>query len=469
MKLQRNPTATRSRFIGQLLAAGVVIVTLLPAAQGTGRTPDSSPHLTLSDAVSRALREAPEAKIARLEADRAGDAASAAQSSYWPHASLGSQAGYSNRLDEKLEAVDGNGRVREYGLASLGSRTGWLNLYINQLLFDLSRWKNIKRTELEAEAARIVHAERREAISFQVLEAYANVLRRQRLLDLDRVHLRRAEWLDEQAEVLLRAGEALPSQREQVALHLDEARMAASIRNDELAKARTDLVLSMGGSDDDRFELVPDSLPTPGTPMTDSVVETRLQSSPELRVLELRAKMEELRAEAARAEAYPTLGLRGGYSHYGAKRFDNFDDELHVGVDFEVPLFSGFRIQHSVAGANKAAQIARLRYRSTLENKRTRIRDLSRQLAASRQRPELAQRKAKLADERLRIADLNLRAQKGSLDLSLAARAQSALEAEAAVEAEFEPVMLWAQLEQEAGLLSDTILGGAGATEPANP
>jgi hypothetical protein len=85
----------------------------------------------------------------------------------------------------------------------------------------------------------------------------------------------------------------------------------------------------------------------------------------------------------------------------------------------------------------------------------------------SQQRPELAQRRAKLADERLRIADLNLQAQKGSLDRALAARAESALEAQAAVEAEFERVMVWAQIEQEAGLLSDTIL--AGTTEPANP
>jgi outer membrane protein TolC len=468
MTQQRISTATRSRFAVPLLAAAAAVVVALPA-QGTAHTPENLSRLTLTDAVSKALREAPEAKISRLEADRAGDAASAAHSTYWPHATLGSQAGYSNRLDETLQAVDRKGRVREYGLASLGSHSGWLNFYIDQLLFDLSRWKNIKRTELAAEAARIAHAERREAISFQVLEGYADVLRLQRLLDLDREHVRQAEWLDAQAEVLLRAGRALPSQREQVAVHLDETRMATSIRNNELDKARTDLMLLMGGSDGDLFELVPGSLPTPLGPVADGAVEAEIENSPELRVLELRTKMEELSAEAKRAEAYPTLGLRGGYSHYGAKRFDNFEDELHVGVDFEVPIFTGFRIQHSIAGATKAAEIARLRYRSTLENKRTRIRDLARQLAASRQRPELALRKAKLADERLKIADLNLQAQKGSLDRALAARIESALEAEAAVEAEFERVLVWAQLRQEAGVLSDTILGGAGATEPANP
>lgn len=453
----------------QLVAVWSVVAVASPAARAVTHTPEPLPRLTLSEAVSRALREAPEAKIARLEADRADDAVSAAHSSYWPHASLGSQAGYSNRLDEKLEAVDGKGRVREYGLASLGSHAGWLNFYIDQLLFDLSRWRNIKRTELEAEAARIKQAERREAISLRVLKAYTDVLRLQKLLDVDRERIQQAEWLDEQAEALLRAGRVLPSEREQVVVHLDEARFDTSIRTSELANARTDLGLAMGGSEGERFELVPESLPAPVGPADDAAVETEIRNSPELRVLELRTKMEELRADATRAEAYPTLGLRGGYSHYGAKRFDNFEDELHVGVDLEVPLFTGFRIQHSVAGATKAAEISRLRYRSVLESKRTRVRDLVRQLDALRQRPDLARRKAKLADERLRIADLNLRARKGGLDRALAARAEKTLEAESAVEAQFERVILWAQLKQESGLLSETILGGAGTTGPAAP
>jgi outer membrane protein TolC len=469
MKLQRIPTFLGSCLTAPLVAAGIVIVVVLPPVPGNASTPAPLPRLTLSDAVAIALREAPAAKIARLEADQAADAVSAAHSYYWPHASLGSQAGYSTRLNDKLVAVDDKGRVREYGLASLGSRAGWLNFYIDQLLFDLSQWRNIQRTKLEAEAARIAQAQRRELISFQVLEGFTSVLRRQRLHEQSQERIRQAEWLDQQAEVLLRAGRTLPAQRELVALHLDETRIDASVRTNELASARTDLVLSMGGSHDHRFELVADSLPMPAAPMTDSIVDIDIRSSPELRVLELRTKMEELRAAATRAEAYPTLGLRGGYSHYGAKRFDNFEDELHVGVNFEVPLFSGFRIQSSVAGATKAVEIAQLRYQSTLESKRTRMRDLVRQLTVAQQRPELARRRANLANERLRIADLKLRAQKGSLARALAARAESALEADGAVEADFEQVIVWAQLKEEAGLLSETILGGAGVTEPAAP
>ena len=40
------------------------------------------------------------------------------------------------------------------GLATLGTDRGWLNVYVTQVLFDLKRWKLIKREELMAEAAK---------------------------------------------------------------------------------------------------------------------------------------------------------------------------------------------------------------------------------------------------------------------------------------------------------------------------
>ena len=46
--------------------------------------------------------------------------------------------------------------------------------------------------------------------------------------------------------------------------------------------------------------------------------------------------------QAARAGRLPKLKFVTGYSHYGIKRFDNYDDELWVGVDFSIPIFDGF-------------------------------------------------------------------------------------------------------------------------------
>jgi outer membrane protein TolC len=48
------------------------------------RAAAASPTLTLPDAVSRALHEGTDAKIARLEAEQADAAAGQARSVYWP-------------------------------------------------------------------------------------------------------------------------------------------------------------------------------------------------------------------------------------------------------------------------------------------------------------------------------------------------------------------------------------------------
>jgi outer membrane protein TolC len=418
-------------------------------------------HLTLPDAVTQALRDAPEAKIAQLEAGQADDALSAMQSAYWPRASISSDAGYSNRFNEKLKAVDGNGQLRRYNLATIGSKDGWFNFHVEQLLFDLSRWRNIKSAELEAEAARVAGLQRREVITFGVLERYVDVLRLEELLQLDQGRVRQGDWLDEQAAFMLKAGQCLPAEREQVALSGEEARLQAAMRTEELAHARARLRIAIGVPDteDVGVRLVRESLPVASDQAVDQAVEARVQASPEVRVLDIRRVMEETKASATRAEALPTLGAGAGYTHYGAKRLDNFVDEMSVGVRLRMPLFEGFRIQHAVAGATKAAEIARLRHRSLLETKRANVRELRRRLVASAQQPELARRRAHLAEERLRVADLNLRARRGNIDQSLAAREEVVRHGTEAVAVRFDRVILWATLQRETGELASTIVG----------
>jgi outer membrane protein TolC len=426
-------------------------------------------RLTLPEAVARALREAPEAKIAQLEAGRAGDDLATLQSAYWPQASISSDAGYSNRFTEKLKAVDENGRLRRYNLATIGSKDGWFNVHIEQLLFDLSHWRDIKRAELEAEAARVAELEQREAISFGVLERYVGVVRLEELFALEGARVRSDEWLDRQAALMLKAGYCLPAEREQVGLGLEEAKLQAALRAEELASARGELQLAIGSSDtaEAGVHLVRESIPAPAGEPGTAEVEQRVEISPDVRVLELRTMMEEAKASATRAEALPTLGAGAGYSHYGAKRLDNFEDEVSVGVRLRMPLFEGFRIQHAAAGAAKAAEIARLRHRSLLEAKRARVRELGRRLAASERRPALARRQAQLADERLRVTDLNLQARRSSLDASLAAREEAARSGRGAVDAHFDRIILWATLQREAGVLAATIVGEDGLADPS--
>jgi outer membrane protein TolC len=437
----------------------------LAASLALGReAPAATTGLTLAEAVTRALHEGREAKIAALETARADDAAGAARSVYWPHAAIESQAGWSNRQNDTLDAIDGQGVLKRYPLSTLGSNAAWLSVYIDQTVFDLSQWRGVERTELEAEAAAVAEAEQRDRIAFTVLERYLAVLRLEALAALDAQQLEGAEWLDRQAGLLFESGRAIAAEREQAELHLDEAQLRVANRRAELAEARAALATVIGESEPSAADLplAADSLPATDSVNGDSGDEEVLRGAPELRILDLRRRMEETSLAAARAERFPTLSVRGGYFHYGTKRFDSFEDELAVGVDLKVSVFNGFRTSNAIEGASKAAEAARLRYDAVRESKRVRVRELTRRLAALEQQQTLAERRAGIARDRQRLADLSLQAQRGSLAQTLASRADVARDASAAVEARMERVLVWATLQRETGRLAALLTGDGG-------
>jgi outer membrane protein TolC len=427
-------------------------------------------RLTLDEAVLQAFDHAPSARIARIATARAEDEISMTEGSYWPIVGASSQAGWSNRMDEKLEAVDGSGRVRKYPLSVLTSQEGWFNLFVRQLLFDLGKWRLIEQAEIEAEATRISEAQAREAIALDVLSRYADVLRAERLRDAQAETVKSADWLDGQAQLLLAAGRCLPAQRDEVGMYLERTRLDAALRQEEVTSGRDALVLAIGDSDLVAQALVLDStsFPSVNEEVDGEQAAGAVEQSAEIRILAARLHADEVRVSAARAERFPTVGVVAGYTHYGTNRYDSYVDEMHAGIDVKMPLFDGFRTAHSIAEASKDLEIARIRHQSMLDTKRTGVRKLARQLAAAQQRAKLAHRQELLSAERLKLADLNLRAQRGDLDAALAARAERNRDGQFAVDADFEAIQLWATLERETGRLARAIVGEP-ETEEAKP
>ncbi len=420
-----------------------------PVAPGEG--------LTLQQAVSAGLADGHSAQIARLEADRSTDSLGEERSAYLPRASITSNAGYNSRQNERLEAVDRSGRQREYGLSSLGSEDGWFNVYLDQLLLDLATWHRIERAELEAEATSLAEAQERELVAFDVLQRFTEVIRQERLVAAARARAVTSAGLDQQSALLLEAGRVRPADREQVALLLAEARLDAEERTLALSAARGALALAMGRGDGPAaYVLDASSLPEARDA---GVAEADVEASPEVRVLDLRRRVEEKGVAIARAGHLPTVAVRGGYSHYGVKRFDNYPDALQVGVNVDVPIFEGLRNHYAVDGASKAAEIARLRHRSRLDAKRARVRELSQRLASSLETGELASRRAAVSRERLRLAELNLRADRGTLDEALSALGDSVRDDRLAIDAALDRVLVWAELRREAGTLAQALVG----------
>jgi outer membrane protein TolC len=415
------------------------------------------------------LADGDAARIAELEAHQAQSGLGEERSAYLPQLFVTSGAGYSNRQQAKLRAVNGEGREKVYGLRSLGSSDGWVNVELEQLLFDLGSWHRIEQRALAAEAARIAAEQRRDVITRDVLAAYTKVLRLDQLRAVALERAGQARWLEQQAARLLGAGRAVPTEREQASVVAGEASLEADMRAADLEEARGALRVAVGDPARNVSRLDPASVPRAELPADDLAADQSLAATPALQVLDLRKRVEERGLAAARAGRYPTVGMQAGYSNYGPNRYDNYPDEVSVNVALRVPIFDGTRTSHAVAGASAAVEIAERRYRMLLEQKRVRVRELADRLATGRVRGELADRRADLGRERVRLSDLSLQAERGSLGDGIAARDAFARDAAAAVEARWDRLDTWADLMLESGRLTRVITGAGPDAAPATP
>jgi outer membrane protein len=451
----------------------VCLVVAAGLAASTGRA-DEGP-LTLSNAVSRALSGGAAARIARLETHQATDSAREKRGAYLPQLGISSDAGWSNRYEDTFVAAcaepsDPNCSVT-LGLATLGTDRGWLNVFVSQILFDLKQWKLIEREELMAEAAAVQETSERDDVAFEVLRRYVKLLGLQRKQALADELLADAQWLREQGDLFFEAGRILEVEHTLAGLYLEEAEIDAQAKVYEISAAEADLWLAVGEGEPPagRLRLVPESLPGIDAATSEESAEAGLETAPELRILELQRRMDEVAVEAARAGRLPTLTFVSGYTNYGPKRFDNFTDELWVGINLEIPLFDGFQSRHAIRGAERGAEIARLRYQSTVERKRARVRELLKRLEMSQQRLGIAERRAKAAKEQQRLADVNLRAERGDLREALIAREQQIRFTREAIDSYFDQLALWASLQRELGRLSQEILRSAAVTPAVAP
>lgn len=433
-----------------------------PAASREALAPAGG--LTLSQAVGRALGQGFLAQIARLESGQAEEEALELRGAYLPQLLIEAQAGWTNRINEKLVAGDG----KVYGLDNLGNEP-WIDVFVQQALLDLRLWNLIEREHLASELAEIAEAEVREGVAFEVTRQYANLVRLELLLEDARNQHADALWLEEKASRRAEVGRDLELDREDAALYREEVELLIHSLEAERQAARSTLRVSLGYGDlaSDWPQLIPESLPKSQVTDFPEGIEVALEATPEVRSFEMRRRMEEASLEAAEAERWPTLQLRGGYANYGIKRYDEFKDAGYIFVGMEIPLFDGLQTKHSIAGAKKAAEIARLRYRSAFAEKRGEIEQLMSKLETATRRAALAKRRLQTSRAQQKQADLQLQAQRGDLGSALSARRRSAGDASASIDRSFEQVEVWAQLQKELGRLARALAPDSGAFGPA--
>jgi len=214
-----------------------------------GATASFDGPIALPRAVSRALSESREARIARLERGRAQDALDATRGAYWPQLSVSAQAGYSNRQNERFTALDENFEPRTYGLDNLANDP-WLSVVFDQVLLDMQQWRELERDELAAQIAEVTQREHAERVAFDVTRHFALLERARRREHAAHEQLDAAVWLDEHADRLGDAGRVLGGERERVSIEREASELDLRDANARVAAARSALWLAIQfGSD----------------------------------------------------------------------------------------------------------------------------------------------------------------------------------------------------------------------------
>ena len=412
--------------------------------------------LDLAHAVSLALSRGYAAQIARLEAGRAGDVADETRGRFLPHLLVDSQAGWSNRISESFVAGDG----KRYGLDNLGNDP-WLDVYLDQVLLDMGLLRRMERERLAEEVALLAEAQVREAVAYEVTRQYADLVRFESLAAAASERVEQALWLAAETRHLSDAGRVLAVDLEEVEIHLAAAEQRISALGAEIIAARAVLRESLGASKAPPGwpRVTAASLPATAGAAVPSrhEIDQGVRAAPEVRMLELQTRMEEASVGAAKAERLPTLQLRGGWSHYGIKRFDNFKDEAYVFVGIHLPVFDGLQAKSAIRGARKARDVARLRYRSRIGEKGARAEGVAHRVAALEGEVAIAERRASASQSRLRLADRDLKAQRAPVSVALGARESALLNAESAIALRHRRLELWASLQHELGRLAEAI------------
>lgn len=448
----------------ETLRAGAV-PKLADAAAQVSAPPEDEPEwgpqrLTLDRAVSLALTHGFAARIARLESGRAAAVTDATRSRYLPQLLFDSQVGWSNRMDETFTDLDG----KRYGLDNLGNEP-WLDIYLDQVLLDMGLLRRLERDRLAQDVAAVAEEQVHEAVAYEVTRQLADLVRLESLAAALESRLEQASWLERETRHLAESGRVLAVDREEVEIQLEAAKQRREAVAAEGASARARLreLLGASGAPADWPAIDPGSLSELEGAALPSLEEIHqlLPSAPELRMLELRTRIEEASVKAAKAERLPTLQLRGGYSHYGIKRFDHFNDEAYVFVGMHLPLFDGLHASHAIRGARKARDVASLKYRLLLADKRARAESVADRVAALDGELALAERRVASSRERQRLADLALQAQRGPIEAALAARERSAQSVEASIQLRYRRLERRAALRFELGQLAGSIERGA--------
>ena len=403
-----TPTTGQSNTgLGAMTNYGTSYGTIQTSAQGpanvfAGSVPSGPAtsevlHLTLRDAVTRALRY----NLGTIESGENVTIARGqrllALSSLLPQV----DAGVTESVAQTSIATLGIKNVPQipkvigpYSYSSAGAS-------VSATLFSFSSIQRFRAARTAEQAAKLSYQDTLDVVTLVVGNSYLQVIDAGSRIEAQEAQVRNAQALYNQALDSFQAGTApkIDVTRTEVQLHTEQYNLSVARNNSDIAKLN--LARAIGLPLGQRFDLA-DPLPYSdiNPPTVDDALKTAYSSRNDFLSALDSQKAAERQLSAARGERYPVVAVNGSYSDVGTT-FGNSSGNFSMQAGVRVPLFTGGRIKGDITDAE-----ASLRQRKAeAENVRGQVdydvRTAYLNLNAAKEQVDVGKRNVDLANESL--------------------------------------------------------------------
>ena len=378
-------------------SAASVQGTVLNGSVPSGPASNEVLHLTLRDAVGRALRYNLGTIESRENVTTARGERLLALSNLLPQVS----AGVSENVDQTSVAVLGIKNVpqipRVIGPFSYSSA----DASVSATLFSFSSIQRFRAARTAEQAAKLSYQDTLDAVTLVVGNSYLQVIEAGSRIEAQAAQVRNAKALYDQALDSFEAGTApkIDVTRTEVQFHTEQYNLSVARNNFDVAQLN--LARAIGLPLGQQFDLA-DTLPYAdiNPPSVDEALKSAYNARSDFRSALDSQKAAERDLSAARGERYPVVAMNGSYSDVGAT-FGHSNGDFAVQAGVRIPLFTGGRIKGDITEAQ-----ASLRQRKAeAENIRGQVdydvRTAFLNLNAAKEQVDVGRRNVDLANESL--------------------------------------------------------------------
>jgi len=380
-----------------LFAASGHFADHLSASEGS--VPAAPPEiraLTVQEVVQMTLERSPEILLAETQFERAGEALRESRSLNLPQVYTGTGLAYNNGFPLSIE----------------GSAPSIFQIAASQSILSKKNSNLIREAKESLKASRFGTDTVRNDLAFKAAQAYYELHRARRIIELTTASLDAAKRQQQNVEALLEAGKVRPVDVTVARTATQGAQQQLLVAEEQAKLAQAELQELTGISALVDIRTVEPRIDSPILEMEGETLYLQaLESTPEILRAEASMKAKEFRVEAEKGESWPKMAIISEYALFS--RANNYEDYYNrfernnylIGLSVQVPLFNGFRTQSRVAQSRREVSEENYRLQRLKSDLKLDIQRGLSSLRIARSASDLAMREREAAEELLQVSE----------------------------------------------------------------